>query len=80
MKKIRPLFGRTDFGKLQPSLRDSSHSEKNPGVKTPGYCRMSLRDFCKETGLRRLKALRAELFEGFGFLVVAFEADFSKEF
>ena len=30
--------------KVQPSPRDSSVSELDPGIQTPGYCRLSLRD------------------------------------
>src|SRR5438128_1241276 len=32
------------WGTVQPSRRDSNSIDHNPGVETPGYSRMSLRD------------------------------------
>jgi len=38
---------------FQPSLRDSYKPDSNPGVETPGYCRVSLRDRGRSIRRRR---------------------------
>jgi len=35
---------RVPQNRLQSSLRDATRIESEPGVETPGYCRLSLRD------------------------------------
>ncbi len=45
----------------QSSLRDDGPSSGLPGVETPGYCQMSLRDKTSGAGARRSQSHRAQL-------------------
>jgi len=46
--------GSARHNESQPSLRDSARHQIQPGVETPGYFRLFLRNFKQAPGLRHL--------------------------